>query len=235
MTRTTNAKLAGFTFLFYIAIGITQMVLSRGMSGSSGTGAMLALIAERALLARVNILLMLLTCVSALTLAIALYGLTRDEDPELAILALSFRASEALLAAIAPIASLGLLWVATNGNRATSLQAADALGGFLIEARNWNTTLSATLFAFGSTVFSWLLVRGRIVPVLLGWLGVIASLLLVLVLPLQLAGFLTGPLTQLVWLPMAAYEIPLGFWLLTQGTSARTTRSGLIWQGRTAQ
>lgn len=27
MTRTTNARIAGFTFLFYIAIGITGMLL----------------------------------------------------------------------------------------------------------------------------------------------------------------------------------------------------------------
>ena len=27
MTRTTNARVAGFTFLLYIAAGVTQMVL----------------------------------------------------------------------------------------------------------------------------------------------------------------------------------------------------------------
>ena len=28
MTRTTNARIAGFTFIFYIAAGITSLVLS---------------------------------------------------------------------------------------------------------------------------------------------------------------------------------------------------------------
>jgi hypothetical protein len=32
MTRTTNARLAGGTFLLYIAVGITQMALSRDVS-----------------------------------------------------------------------------------------------------------------------------------------------------------------------------------------------------------
>jgi hypothetical protein len=35
MTRTTNARLAGFTFLFYIAIGITSMVLFRQATGGA--------------------------------------------------------------------------------------------------------------------------------------------------------------------------------------------------------
>jgi hypothetical protein len=37
------------------------------------------------------------------------------------------------------------------------------------------------------------------------------------VLPLQLAGFLRGAVTQLVWIPMAAFEIPLAVWLLVKG------------------
>jgi hypothetical protein len=28
---------------------------------------------------------------------------------------------------------------------------------------------------------------------------------------------LRGPVTQLMWLPMAAFEIPLGLWLLIKG------------------
>jgi hypothetical protein len=41
--------------------------------------------------------------------------------------------------------------------------------------------------------------------------------LLVLVLPLQVAGFAHGPLTSWVWLPMILFEVPLGFWLLVKG------------------
>lgn len=218
MTRSNNARLAGFTFLFYIAVGITQMVLSSG-TGAEGTAARLALIAQHALQVRVNVMLSLLTCVTALALAAALYGLTRDEDRDLAVLALSFRIGEGLLGAIAPIASLGLLWLATDGAGTTAADAAaaNALGSLLVKVRGWNTNISATLFAFGSTIFCWLLLRGRMIPVALAWLGVAASVLLVVGLPLELAGFLAGPVTQLMWLPMAAFEVPLGVWLLIKG------------------
>jgi hypothetical protein len=41
--------------------------------------------------------------------------------------------------------------------------------------------------------------------------------LLVVTLPLQLAGFLRGPVMSYVWIPMLAFEVPLGFWLLIKG------------------
>jgi hypothetical protein len=219
MTRSTNARLAGFTFLLYIAVGITQMVLSSGMAGAGGTAARLALIVEHEPVVRINILLTLLTSVIALTLSVALYGLTRDVDRDLAVLALVCRVGEGMLAATAPMASLGLLWLATGGTgpNAPDREAANALGSYLLKVGGWNTTTCATLFAFGSTLFSWLLLRGRLIPVALAWLGVFASVLLVVGLPLQLAGLAPGAVVQLLWLPMAAFEIPLGVWLLIKG------------------
>ena len=53
MTRTTNARLAGFIFLIYIAI--TSMILSRQiMSGAEGVATKLASIAQNASLVRVS-------------------------------------------------------------------------------------------------------------------------------------------------------------------------------------
>lgn len=218
MTRTTNARIAGFTFLFYIAVGITQLVLDAPARGND-TAAKLALIGKHASRARVDILLGLVIGVTAITLAVALYALTRDEDRDIAVLALCCRVGEGMLASIGTMVSLGLLWLATGGagSSAPDAAAANALGGFLLKLGAWNTIIAATLFAVGSTLFSWLLLRGRMIPVVLAWLGVIASVLLVVLLPLQLVGMLNGLVAQLMWLPMAAFEIPLALWLLTKG------------------
>ena len=83
----------------------------------------------------------------------------------------------------------------------------------------------AIFFAVGSTIFSWLLLRGRMIPVPLAWLGVIASALLVVILPLQVAGLLGGPtawsdsITWIVWLPALVFEIALALWLLIKGVN----------------
>jgi hypothetical protein len=83
--------------------------------------------------------------------------------------------------------------------------------------QGWNTIIGATFFAVGSTLFSWLLLRGRMVPVPLAWLGVLASVLLVVGLPVQLAGFFGGPVFGLMWLPMLVFEVALALWLLIKG------------------
>src|SRR5438552_7224237 len=66
----------------------------------------------------------------------------------------------------------------------------------------------------------YLLLRGRMVPVSIAWLGVFASGLLTVALPLQLAGFPTGPLTGYYqWLPALVFQIVLALWLLIKGVS----------------
>ncbi len=222
MTRTTNARIAGFTFLFYIAAGIASMVLFGRATSGEGIAAKLAGIARHATDVRVVVVLYLLQCFSALVLAVTLYAITREQDPDLAMLALICRVGEGVLGATGIPETLGLLWLATaTGADAPDTGAAHALGEYLLRE---SVALTATFFAVGSTLFSWLLLRGRMIPIPLAWLGVVASVLLVVGLPLRLAGFLHGPVTFLMWLPMLAFEVPLALWLLIKGVAmpART-------------
>ena len=170
MTRTTNARIAGFTFLFYIAVGISAMA-----GAFRGPAATLATYAQNA---------------SAVTLALTLFVITRVEQPVLAALGMIFRVAEGVLG-----------------------KALDVIGITLAQP----TLVDAILFAIGSTFFCWLLLRGRMLPLVLAWTGVIASVILVVGLPLQLAGLLGGLLTMLMWMPMLAFEVPGGVWLLVKG------------------
>src|SRR5437870_10582525 len=97
MTRTTNARLAGVTFLFYTAIGICNELLMKRASNVDGDAAKLARIGEHATDVRMAVLLTLLESFSAVVLAVALYGITRDQDHELAMLALACRVAEGIL------------------------------------------------------------------------------------------------------------------------------------------
>jgi hypothetical protein len=169
MTRTTNAKVAGFTFLIYIVAGITSLALA----GRTHATEMLSL----------------LTSFAALLLGVTLFAITREQDHDLAMLALACRVVEAI-----------------PGHQ------------------------GAIFFAVGSTLFSWLLLRGRMIPVALAWLGVVASALLVIILPLQRAGLVGGPtswsssVTWLMWLPMLVFEIALALWLIVKGVARSASR-----------
>ena len=228
MTRTTNARIAGATFLLYIVFGIAGLVLSNRASRGEGIAERLASMAQNETTVRVGVVLGLATGFVALALGASLYALTRDQDPDLAMLALICRVCEAMMVGVSIPMTLGLLSLATaEGANAPDPAAANALGSFVKAAQQWMPVVAATFFAVGSLLFCWLLLRGRMIPVSLAWLGVLASVLLVVVLPLQLAGFLRGTVTQLVWIPMAAFEIPFAVWLLVKGVKPALSEESL--------
>ena len=224
MTRRTSARIAGCTFLFYIAAGILSMVMFGRAASGNGITEKLASIGQHSTIIGAVFVLGLLQAFSAITLAVTLYAITRDQNQDLAMAGLVCRVAEGLVGGAVPI-SLGLLWLATaSGANAPDPVSARALGAFLLQLGVWQTLLSAMFFAVGSTLFSWLLLRGRMVPVALARLGVAASVLLLVALPLQGAGFLRGPFTSLMWAPMALFEVTLALWLLVKGVApaART-------------
>jgi len=219
MTRSSNARIAGFTFLLYIAAGIASMALSARAIAGDNVAAKLMSAGRHSLEMRMIVLLGLIQCICAILLAVTLYSITRDEDPDLALLAMICRVCEGLSGALLLKTTLGVLWLAAFHEAGAPSQATvDALGTYFLQAPRGN--VDAIFFAFGSTLFAWLLLRGRMIPVPLAWLGVAASVLLAVALPLQLAGFLNGQFVRFLWIPMAAYEIPLGLWLILKGVSA---------------
>ena len=74
MTRTTNARIAGFTYLFYAAIGICIELLMHQARGGYGGAAMVGRIGQYATNVRLAILITLLECLSSFVLAVTLYG-----------------------------------------------------------------------------------------------------------------------------------------------------------------
>lgn len=223
MTRTTNAKIAGFTFLAYIAATISSMVIfSRATSGES-IAAKLASILEHTASMHVVILLTLFQAFAALVLAVTLYAITRDQDRELAIIAMACRFTEGVIAALSASTILALLWIATGyGSDASDAAAMRTMAEYLL--RN-DSAVTAFFFALGSALFAYLFLRGRLIPIVLAWLGVGASLLLVVALPAQLANLLSPAAASIIWLPMLAFEILLALWLLAKGVNVAQPRT----------
>jgi len=210
-----NARLAGFTYLFYIAVAFPSMMLFARATSGAGMAAKLASMVQHPAGVRAAAVLRLLGCLCALVLAVTLYAITRDQDRDLAMLGLTCRVAEGIIGAASIPASFGLLSIAiASGANAPDPSAAQAIGAFVLGQPE---LIGGWFFAVGSTLFSWLLLRGRTIPVPLAWLGVVASALLVVGLPLAFGRVISGTITQLIWFPMAAFEIPLGFWLLIKG------------------
>jgi len=160
MTRMANARLAGFTYLFYIAVGVPMLVLFSRATSGDGMAAKLASMAQHPGGVRAAAVLGLLGCLCALVLAVTMYAITRDQDRDLAMLGLTCRVAEGVIGAALTPASLGLLSIAmASGATAPDPTAAQAIATFVLEQPG---PIGGWFFAVGSTLFSWLLLRGRI-------------------------------------------------------------------------
>lgn len=111
MTRKTNARVAGFTFLLYIALGVASMVFAGRAASGHGIAAKLATMAQHASDVHVAVIFTLLTSFCALVLGVTLYAMTRDQDPDLAMLALTCRVGEGVIGGLSINRSMGLAWL----------------------------------------------------------------------------------------------------------------------------
>ena len=219
MTLKTNARIAGFTFLFYIAAGITSLILWGRVTRGEEIAVKLGGIGNHPTETGIVILLLLCQVFSALVLAVTLWALTRHEDPDLALLGFLCRGAEGIIGGAGIANTLGVIHLA----RTPDTTAAHVLASHLLRG---DVALTATFFAVGSLLFCYLFLRGRMIPVALAWIGIVASILLVVGLPLQLAGWLRGPIVQALWLPMLAFEVPLAVWLMVKGVRAPAAVGG---------
>jgi len=200
LTRTTSARTAGITFLLYFAAVIAVVAGVRDP--------------------RLRIILTLIGQFSALVLGVTLYAITRDYDRDLAMLGLVCRTAEGIIGATLLPVSLALGSTAGAGAPASAVPATSDPASMLASVRAWNTVVSALFFAVGSTSFAWVMLRGRIIPAGLAWLGVVTSALMVVALPLQLAGVVRGRVLEITSLPIVFFELPLGVWLIAKGVPA---------------
>ena len=225
MTRITNARLAGILFLLYIATGIGSMILIGHIAnGARDNAATLAAYAQHATAVRVDALLTFLQFLYAVGLAVTIYALTREIDRELALLAFCCRFTEGVIAAFAAIRTLGLLSIATTTTVTEVPDVAQTVRGMLLQADSATAMIAATCFAVGSTIYCWLFLRARSTPLWMACLGVAASVLLVVGLPLRILAFIPGPITVYLWMPMLVFELVFAFWLIFKGVTTPALR-----------
>ena len=225
MTLKANSRLAGATFLLYIVIGLTSLYLStQAIEGQEGTTQKLASMAGHESNMQVVILLNLLSALCALILAVTLYALTRDSDRDLAMMGMCCRLAEGIIIVAGVLVIFAMLSVGSDKAPAEG----NALGNMLLKIESSTGILAATCFSLGSTFYTYLFLRAKTIPVWLAWLGIFASILLVAVLPLQLAGYIDeGTLTNMVWMPMLVFELVLAFWLIIKGVATPARKSVL--------
>ena len=218
MQRRTAARVAGAAYLLYIGVAMPSFLIgARAMRGTT-TAERLETLRQHVGLAHIEIGLSLASGLCAFALAISLYAFTRDEDRDIALLGLVCRFGEGLFAL--PLSTLTMLWLA-EGGASTAPEMTNGLGLFIRKLGTWQVTYSAYLFAIGSTAFCYVLLRGKLIPTWLAWLGLVGSAIVMVTLPLSFIGLRTASLSGPEWMPIAAFEIVVAFWFLYTGGERR--------------
>jgi hypothetical protein len=225
MTTTTHARIAGATFVLYIAIGMTGMYLSSAMTGGAETtAAKLAAIVENKSMAQLNIIFTLLAALCAVMLATTIYRLTSGVDRELALMALCCRVAEGVVIVVATMILVATIAIA---NMVSGTPVADptyiALAELIFKIEGHTGLLAALCFSMGSLVYCYLFLISRRLPTWLAWLGLFSSVILVALLPLQIAGIVRGLIVSIMWLPMLVFELIFAFWLFSGRVEKKVT------------
>ena len=166
----------------------------------------------------------LLDAVNALTAvgsAVALYPVVKRQNQSMA---LGFVTSRMLEAAVVMIGVVSLLAVVTMrqdfagsaGDAATLTVTANAL----VDVRNWTFLLGPGLMpAFNAILLGTLLYRSRLVPRFIPTVGLIGAPLLLAAILATYFGAIdqVSPISGILTLPVAAWELSVGLWMTFRG------------------
>jgi hypothetical protein len=223
-SRRTWARVAG---LLYVATNVTAIlgfVLKGGLIVRGDAAATAANLAQSGTLYRASLALELVTVAGVIPLIVGLFVALRPVAPNLALLAAFWRLMENALLAVLTLSSFLALALIPRGAALGDAQAMPALVGALLYVHTYGFQLGFFFLGLGSTLFSWLWWRSRLIPRWLAGLGLFASALMAVV----ALGIVVDPrvyatVTMAYMAPMGIYEIGLGLWLLIRGIDPQRT------------
>ena len=209
-------RLSGFLFLFIIITNIASGIFGYKTLGDVDSDAQLQKINNDPTKFKISIVLILIEHLSIISLAVTLFIAFSPYNMILGIVWCSCRTGEGLIQIYDKKNYWGLFNIAIKYSD-TSGAEKDALidlGRSILKTKTSRFTFAQILFSIGTLAYSILFVTYGVVPTIIGWFGIIATILygfgngIILVKPdVKVLGNIGGLLILL-------FEIALGGWLL---------------------
>ena len=224
------ARVAGCIYLVAMALGIfsQSFVLGRMVEDDAAATAHNIVAAEG--LFRLGIAIDVITFVSDVVIAWALYELLKFVDKSLALLGAFLRIADGAILAVVTLNGLITLRLLSgvgylHGFDTNQLQ---GLARLFVSARGLGFYIGFVFLGLGSAVFAYLLLKSRYVPAILPAWGIFASLLLAIgSLAVIFSPWFAGNAAMAYMVPMFFYEVPLGLWFLIRGVRSPTRQAAL--------
>jgi len=209
-------QLSGFLFLFIIITNLASSMFGFKTIGDWDSIAQLQKINKNPTKFRISVVLILIEHFSIVCLAVTLFIAFSPYNLILGIVWCIFRIGEALIQIYDKKSYWGLLNIAIKYSD-TSGTEKDALidsGRNILKTKEFRFAIAQILFFIGTLAYSILFVIYGVVPIIIGWFGIIASIIY---------GFGNGifhikPNFKILWniggLLIFLFEVVLGGWLL---------------------
>ncbi|MCP4935636.1 MAG: DUF4386 domain-containing protein [bacterium] len=210
-----SPRFAGAAFLLQaVASAVAGLVLLRPLIVSGNIIDSMTNMANKALQVRAGIVVEMITVTALVVLSVLLYVILKEQNRNIAFVALGLRLTEVSLLAVSRVATFALLRISQESAIAGHPAYLQTLGNLAYETQEVAYSLSMVFFTLGGTLFYYLLFKSRYVPRALAIFGLIAA-------PLALVGELFGlfdfAVPIVVFIPNLPFELAIGIWLLVKG------------------
>jgi len=208
--------LSGFLFLFIIITSVASEAFGNKIISDLDSDAKLQKINDDPNKFKISLVLAIIHHFSLIALGVMLFIVFSPYNLILGIVGTIFRIGESLILFYSERNNWGLLNIARqySGTSGAEKNALSDLGRTILKTKNSRFTFAQTLFSIGTLAYSILFVTYGVVPPIIGWLGLVASILygfgsgIILVKPnFKAPGYFGALLIML-------FEVVLGGWLL---------------------
>lgn len=209
-------QLCGFLFLFILLTSVVSKAMAGAPLDPENPPKTLGALVEGGRKLRMSIVVDLISHFSIIALAGLLYLAFSPYNQSLALVGTLWRVAEGTIMALNEVNGLLLLAVAQKFVSATGAEAValETIGRMLIHADDWVFKIGLAFLALGHLLYAILFVSSGVVPPLLGWSGIVASILAIGGILLNL---INPNLSMASFVVLIPYEFVLGFWLLIRG------------------
>lgn len=216
----TAARTAGFLYLLLGALAaFVQFYIRSGilMPGHVAQTAHNILVYGR--LFRIGMALDLIGGAGNAALAVAFYVMLKPVGPATALLAAFWRLAEAVILGHMTLNSMVAVHILRHADRFAAFSTAQlqALTSIYLGTQGAEFSIGLLFYALGSTLFCYLLLKSRYIPIMLAWWGLLGSVVALLSSLTIIVFPAAAGIAPSCYIPVGTFEIVAGFWLLLRG------------------
>jgi len=215
----TYARIAGLTYIIVILLGVFSVnFIASSLIVPDDIAATHKNISDNEFLFRISVASETVMYLLVILLSLALYVVLKTVDNNLALLALLWRAAEAIIGAATVVVSGLIPLILINTKTVFSPEQVQTLLKLFLDIRNSGLDIVLMFIGVGSTIFCYLFYKSKYVPRFLAGWGIITYLSMLL---LSFISLLSPDFPEtykmIFYVPGGLFELIFGFWLLLKG------------------